>query len=74
MALIVASFLFSITRWCNLSCMDKIMLLLRFMKTEYVDPFMRGELYLNPLEYFAALEGDTVRSDAHEGAQFARQL
>lgn len=54
--------------------MDKIMALLRFMKQDRVYSFLCGELYLNTLQYFAALEGDAVRSDIREGAQFARQV
>jgi hypothetical protein len=56
------------------SHIDQIMLLLRFMKRERVDSFLRGDLYLNTLEYFAGLEGDPVRADVHEGAQFAFQV
>ena len=53
---------------------DKIVVILRFMPQKRVDSFLSGELYLNTLEYFAELEGDSVRSDNHEGALYAWQL
>src|SRR5690349_5297472 len=53
---------------------DKVIAILRFMAQKWVDSFLSGELYLNTLEYFAELEGDSVRSDVHEGAHCAWQL
>jgi hypothetical protein len=53
---------------------DKVVAILRFMPQKRVDSFLSGELHLNTLEYFAELEGDSVRSDIHEGAHYAWQL
>ena len=53
---------------------DEVIAILRFMPQRRVDSFLSGELYLNTLEYFAELEGDSVRSDIHEGAHYAWQL
>ncbi len=47
---------------------------LRFMPPQRVDGFLRGHLYMNPLEYFARLEGDAPRSDPNEGAHYAEQI
>jgi hypothetical protein len=53
---------------------DNVVAILRFMPQKRVDSFLSGELYLNTIEYFAELEGDSERSDIHEGAQYAWQL
>jgi hypothetical protein len=53
---------------------DTVVFIMRFMPQKRVNSFLSGELYLNTLEYFAELEGDSVRSDIHEGAHYAWQL
>ena len=47
---------------------------LKFTPTRHVASFLRGDLHMKPLEYFANLEGDAPRSDCTEGADFARQI
>lgn len=47
---------------------------LKFTATRHVASFLRGDLHMGPLEYFANLEDDALRSDRNEGADFAMQI
>ena len=46
---------------------DNVLGLLRFGSQRRIQEFQRGLLYMNPIEYFRRLEGDSQRADANEG-------
>lgn len=48
---------------------------MKLLNAEYVEPFLRGNIYMNSSMYFANLDGgDKVRSDRSEGLHWAYQV
>jgi hypothetical protein len=46
---------------------DRVLGLFKFGKREHMEEFARGNIYMNPLQYFIAHEADDARRDPGEG-------
>jgi hypothetical protein len=46
---------------------DPVVALIKFAERQYIESFIRGELYMKPLSYFAGVESDACRRDRREG-------
>ena len=52
---------------------DRVLGMFRFARSDYIEQFSQGLLYMNPLKYFCEKETHSVRRDCHEGTSHLRQ-
>ncbi len=52
---------------------DGVLGLFRFSKSKYIDQFVSGLLFMNPLSHFVKIESNPIRRDEREGHDFWMQ-
>jgi hypothetical protein len=49
---------------------DRVLGIFKFSQRQYIEQFVRGQLYMNTLAYFVNVENSPVRRDKREGQNF----